>query len=310
MQNKKINPYLLLFFAVLAVSTAAIIIRFALMDASPIVVATYRLALSALIAWIMVFIRRKDLHFTRSWKNYLLIFLAGLFLAVHFGSWITSLGKTSVSSSVVLATTTPLWVSLLTPIFLKEKITKRFGFGLAIAFIGVIIISLNEQCALGQGGLVCKQGFSFIGKGNEGLFLAMFGAWMMAAYLIIGRKLSSQMDTVSYTSGVYTVAALLLVGYSLLKGEQLFGYAPMTYGLFIALAVVPQTLGHSILNHSMKFLSAAIVSIAILGEPIGSTVLAMILLNEYPTTLQVIGGLFILGGIALALFSPKPANVA
>ena len=307
--KKSINPYLLLLVGILAVSTAAILIRLILLEASALVIAAYRLALSALISGLLLLISHKSKRTQLNRKDIGLLVLSGVFLSAHFAAWITSLEFISVSSSVILVTTTPLWVALLSPVVLKEKVSSRFYWGMAVAIIGGICIAISGPCRLNTAGLSCSG--SVFERGSQtlwGMALALFGAWMASGYMLIGRKMRLKMDNLSYTTAVYTVSAIVLILVVILRGEKLLGYSPQIYALFVALAVIPQLLGHSVLNYSLEVLPATVVSMALLGEPIGSTILAVIFLNEIPSTLEIIGGIFILLGIVISVLPESKPN--
>jgi len=308
--KKPINPYLLLLIGILAVSTAAIFIRLILLEASALVIAAYRLALSALISGILLFTSDKGNRAPLNRNDIGLLVLSGVFLAAHFAAWITSLEFISVSSSVILVTTTPLWVALLSPIVLKEKVGSRFYWGMAVAIIGGICIAISGPCSLSTTGLRCSGSvFERGGQTLWGMALALFGAWMASGYMLIGRKMRLKMDNLCYTTSVYTVSAIVLILALILRGEKVLGYTPQIYALFVALAVIPQLLGHSVLNYSLEVLPATIVSMALLGEPVGSTILAVIFLNEIPSTLEIIGGIFILLGNVISVLPERKPNV-
>jgi drug/metabolite transporter (DMT)-like permease len=297
----KVPPFLGIAGGILAVSTASILIRFAQGSAPSLVIATYRLVLASLILlpWVLTGSRKEILSLKR--KELLLAFLSGTFLALHFAAWITSLEMTTVASSVVLVTTSSLWVSLFSPWVLKERISKPILLGLFIALTGGIIVSLSDACQLSVHGLVCTSlGNPLELKTLNGNFLALFGAWMAAGYLLIGRQLRSSMSLVAYTFVVYGFAAVVLVIITLGLGYRLTGYSPTTFLLFLALAVIPQLLGHSTFNWALRYLPAVYVSISLLGEPVGSTILAYFLLAEIPTPSKLIGAALILIGIIIS----------
>jgi len=294
------RPLLVVLLGILAVSTASIFIRQAQQEAPSLVVAAYRLGLATLVLIPFAFRNRKEiLAFSK--KQWLLALGAGGILALHFASWITSLEYTSIASSVVLVTTTPLWVALFSPLFLKERLNRAAVFGLAVALVGGTVVGLSEACSLSNARLECSglQGF-WGGRAALGNFLALFGAWMAAGYMMIGRRLRPGLSLVSYVFVVYGVAALVLLGLVGITGHRLIGYAPMTYFWFSALAVIPQLIGHSSLNWALRYLPASFVSVSLLGEPIGSVILAFIFLAESPTGMELAGGVLILVGIFLA----------
>jgi uncharacterized membrane protein len=134
-----------------------------------------------------------------------------------------------VSSSVILVTTTPLWVALLSPVVLKEKVSSRFYWGMAVAIIGGICIAISSPCRLSSVGLSCSG--SVFERGSQtlwGMALALFGAWMASGYMLIGRKMRLKMDNLSYTTAVYTVSAIVLILVVIFRGEKILGYSPQT----------------------------------------------------------------------------------
>ena len=307
-RTPKINPLLAIFFGLLAVSTASIFIRYAQAYANSLVIATYRLTIAALILLPFAFRRRSELKFL-SQRDYLLASLSGIFLAVHFATWITSLAYTSVASSVVLVTTTPLFVALFSPFTLKERLTRLIGAGLILASIGGLIVGISDTCSIQDFAFQCPPFGEFIrGQAFVGDLLALAGAVAAAGYVIIGRNLRAKVGLVSYIFGVYGFAAVTLILFLLISKQSPFGYPPAAYGWFLLLALIPQLIGHSTFNWALGYLSAAFVSITLLGEPIGSTILAYILLDERPTYLKIFGAILILTGILVA--SQSESNLA
>lgn len=285
---------------ILAVSTASIFIRYAQQDAPSLVIAAFRLSLASLILGPLALTRFRTELRALTRREWLLGGLSGFFLALHFATWISSLEFTSVASSVVLVTTTPLWVALFAPLFLRETITRAILGGMVLALAGGIIIGLSEACAW-NGGLLCGgAGQAESGLGLWGNFLALAGAWMAAGYIMIGRHLRAKMSLIPYIFVVYGMAALVLIVLMLGAGQTPLGYPLATYAWMLALAVVPQLLGHSTFNWALGYLPASLVSITLLGEPIGSIILAYFLLRESPSPLELVGGVLILAGIYLA----------
>jgi drug/metabolite transporter (DMT)-like permease len=139
-----------------------------------------------------------------------------------------------------------------------------------------------------------------------GNFMALFGAWMAAGYMLMGRQLRHKLSTVSYTALVYGVAALILLVVVLIRKEPVFSYSGQTYIWLLALGVFPQLLGHSMLNWALKYISAAYVSLTLLGEPIGTIILALIFLKESPTLLEGVGAVLILIGIVIGSVNRRP----
>ncbi len=292
---------IILTLGIAAVSTAAIFIRFAQSDAPSLVIAAYRLGLAAVfLAPITLKQSLIDLK-TVSVKARASIGLAGFFLAVHFAAWITSLEMTSVASSVVLVTTTPLWVALLSPFVLGERLNRSVWLGLGLAMAGGILVGLSQSCQVSTSGFACddllRTGESRALLGN---FLALFAAWASAAYMLAGRSVRPHLNLSTYIFLVYSTAAVFLVGFMLIGGHKPGGYSPQTYVFFILLALIPQLLGHTSFNWALRYVPATFVALALLGEPIGTTILAVLFLREVPGPGELIGGVMILTGIYLS----------
>lgn len=209
--------------------------------------------------------------------------LAGVFLALHFATWIGSLSYSSVAASVVLVNTTPIWVGLLTPFLSKDRITRPLAVGIAIAFLGALAIVVPDLEA---------DGHSWIGD-----LLATAGAIFAAFYLLSGRKARARFSIQSYLLLCYTTAALTLFVLVLALDVPLTVYSTETWGWIALLALIPQMIGHSTFNWALRWLSAAVISVSLLVEPILSTLLAWLTLGEVPTGATILGGLLILSGV-------------
>ncbi len=297
------------FIAILAVSSASILIRFAQTEAPSLVIAALRISIASLVLAPIALIRyRSELSaLTRSELG--LAILSGIFLAVHFGTWITSLEYTTVASSVVMVSTGPLWVALVSPLLLKERISRFAWIGLALALLGGLTVSLAGAC-IWHRGLECSSlSTAFQGKAMWGNFLALAGAWAVAGYLVIGRKLRSGMALIPYIFLVYGMASLALLAFALAAGERMLGYSSLTYLWIVLLALIPQLIGHSTYNWALRYLPASMVATANLGEPVGSAILAAIILQEDPGPLTIIGGILILAGIYMASRQPAPERI-
>ena len=254
----KAHPYGMLLVGILAVSSSAIFIKFA--AAPPMTTAFYRMFFTVL--FLSPFVLRKyfKLQGSAGWSSRQLLsaITAGIFLAFHFAFWITSLNYTSITSSTVLVALQPLFVMAGSYFFYGETVGYTAVAG---AFISI------------GGGIVL--GYGDIGSGSNALFgdlLALAGSLFVACYLLIGRKVRKSMDALPYTYVVYLTAALvLLIGNALVTHEPLTGYPASTLGWFAAMALLPNLLGHSIFSWALKYVKAAVVSVSILGEPVGAT---------------------------------------
>lgn len=284
---------IVLFVGILAMSSASLMIRWAQQLGTPsLVIAALRLTTASLVLTIPA-IRQ------RAWKDYATLsrsalsslLISGLLLGLHFAAWVTSLSETSVLSSVVLVTTTPLWISLASPFLLGERTSRRAWLGMLITAIGGIVIGIS--------GIGESTGSTLFGDA-----LALMGAIFGAGYLTIGRRVRNQLPLLSYLWLVYGTAAAVLLVWVLIAGVPLTGYPPMAYGWMLLLGLVPQLIGHSAANYAVRHLPASLVGITILGEPIGSTILAMMFLEERPRPLQIVGAILILLGIGVAIRTP------
>jgi drug/metabolite transporter (DMT)-like permease len=268
---------------IIAISTASIFIK--LCDAHPLVIASYRLGLASLIlAPIALRHRRYGGIFLKRWK---MLLLTGLFLALHFAFWIASLKHTSVASSVVIVHMHPVFVALGAYLILRERVTTSMILGILLSIVGGMIIGLSD--------LTTSMHSAW------GDLLALGGALMTSGYLMAGRNLRQDMDLLSYIFPVYVAASIVVLLIGLAWGVPFFGYPVQTYVLFLLLAIIPQLIGHSTFNWALKFFSASTVAVLILGEPIGSALLAYWFLGEPLTVWKITGGACILVGIYITL---------
>ena len=316
-QAPRFPPVLVLFFGVLGISSGSILVRFAQGEEMPsLVIAAWRLTLAAAVLLPLAFSRRREELRRLSPAAWGLAALSGFMLSLHFASWISSLAYTSVASSTVLVTTSPLWVGLAAPFLLKEQLSRQLKIGIFLAMLGSVLIALAEVVALVNG----RPQFSLTQFSDQpnpllGNGLALIGAIAASAYLILGRRLRFSMSLLSYIALVYSSAAVFLVIMALASGHNLFGYGPVAYGVMVLMALFPQLLGHSSYNWALGYLSAASVSLAVIAEPIGATLLALLIFAEVPKPLTIAGSALLLFGIVYAgrpqgrrSASPSPAD--
>ncbi len=286
MQNSKptISPLLILVVGIFAVSTGAIFVRLA--DAPALVIAAYRCTLATLLLAPLAWMRSREELRRLSRREWGLALVSGFFLALHFAAWISSLDYTTVASSVLLVNTNPLWVGLLTPFLSSDRLTRLTVLGIAISVVGGIVIGAGDFRIGGQ---------TLLGDG-----LALLGAITVTFYLLIGRRLRQGVSLLTYVVLCYGAAALILLAIVLLLGLPLTGYSRETYFWLLALALIPQLIGHSSYNWALGWFSASFIAVTLLGEPIGSTLLALFILHERPDPATLQGGVLILLGIYLA----------
>jgi drug/metabolite transporter (DMT)-like permease len=282
-----------LLLAVLGVSLSGPLVRLA--HAPPLAIAVWRLAFSLVIIAVPLAafgewrqwraLRRQDLAIALG---------AGAMLALHFWSWNTSIGLTTIAASVVLVNTQPLIVGVLSVMWLREPPTRTQWLGIMVAMFGAAVVALPD---LWQGGAGAFGGRAALGNG-----LALIGAVTAALYYVAGRQLRASMGLWAYVGIVYGACFVVLVALAIVLGVPLWPYAPRELGIFALLAIGPMLLGHTAMNWALKHVRAYQVNVVLLGEPIGATVLAMLLpgIRERPSMITVAGGAIVLIGILLA----------
>jgi drug/metabolite transporter (DMT)-like permease len=280
-------PGLILLLAVLAMSWGGPLVRYA--TAPPLAVAAWRVTFSVLLIALVVVARDRGRAIRAlAGRDWALAVTAGVFLAAHFWSWIASLSYTTVASSVVLVSTQPVFVALLSVALLKESPSRRQWAGIGVAVMGAAVI-----------------GWGNFAGGPEALFgdlLAVGGAIFVSFYYVIGRGLRQRLDLWSYVAVVYGVAAaVLMAGAALHPDVAVTGYPRTDWLVFMALAAGPMLIGHTGVNYALRYLPAYVANLTLLGEPIGATLLAWWLpgIGERPTVQLVVGGALVLLGIGM-----------
>ncbi len=287
----RVHPYAALGVGILAVSTGAIFARLA--DAPALVTAAYRVGLAVLLlaplAWLTA--RRELLSLGR--RDLALAGLSGLFLALHFASWISSLDYTTVSSSVVLVNTNPLWVGLMTPFVTGDRLRPVMVISIVVSVVGGVLIGAGDFVAGGR---------ALWGDG-----LALAGGVSAAAYLLMGRRLRAHLSLLTYVTVCYGAAAVILWVLVLALGLPLTGFNAGTWASFAGLALISQVVGHTTYNWALKWCSAGLIAVSLLGEPVISSIIAYFLFDEGFTPLKVLGGGCVLVSIYLAARAEAPA---
>jgi drug/metabolite transporter (DMT)-like permease len=282
------RPYAAIALAVVSVSFSAIFISW---STSPfITIALYRLALASLILSPFALWDRAVL-FALTRKELLGMMGVGAILATHFTLWIGSLKlegvSVSVASSVILVTSHPLLVGLLSHFVLRERLNARMALGIGLGFGGVVVIAIADSTA---------RSASLVGD-----LLAFIGGVAAGFYFLAGRRLRQRIPLIAYAFVVYVTATGVLFLYALVLHESLVpvGQVPREMVLFLAMALIPQIGGHTLYNWSLRWISAPVVSLSLVGEPIGSSLLAWVLLNQVPGIAVGVGGALALAGIYL-----------
>lgn len=279
------SPYAMLVLAVLFVSFGSVLIRLA--AAPPLAVSFYRIALAALCLFPFTAGGARSYWRRLAPRRRLVLLASGAALALHFATWVASLSYTSVAASVLLVNTAPLFAVAFSWVFLHEKAP------------GVVLIAIG--LALAGAGLIAVGDWTGSAGSLGGIVLALVGAVTLAAYHVIGRGLREALPLSAYVFGVWAVAAATLLTCCLVGGIPLAGYPPKTWFLFAALALVPTLAGHGLVNRSLRALPAPTVGLFLLGEPLGASALAWLVLDEVPGAWTLTGGGVVLLALTLAL---------
>lgn len=290
-EKPPIPAAILLFIGITAISFSSIFVK---MSEAPVSVqAMYRLILTMLL---MLPFSLKYIPEVRrlTKRDLLLLFASGLMLAVHFLLWMGSLSWTSVASSTIILALQPVFVMIGAYFFFKEKTTVTALGGMGIAFLGVFL-------------LIGKGGISGDGTHLTGDLMSLFGTAAVAMHMLLGQLVLKKLSSFLYSWFVFAFAAVVLALYNVVSGIPVTGYPPGEWAIFALLAVVPTVFGHLLFNWLMRFSNASTVSMSVLGEPVGASLLAFLILHEKMTMLQAGGGLLVLMGLILFL-NAKPSR--
>ncbi len=277
--------------SVASVSFAAIFIRILLNNGmAPAYIAFYRLLFTVLflIPFLIYYKKYREEIFGLDKRTFLLMIGIGIILSIHFATWVTSLNYTSIASSVILVTAHPILVAPVAYYFLKEKLSIINLVGIIISLIGVVILVLGNY---DLGPLTIDS--------IEGNILAIIGGACAGLYILGGRKIRKKVSVVSYAFIVYAIATVVLFFMCMFSNSKAYTIKIEDYTILILMAFVAGILGHTLYNWSLKYIRASVASVALLGEPIGSTILAIIIFTEVPSIFTFGGGIIILTGIYL-----------
>ncbi len=289
MRRPDLGAYGPLLLAVVAVSSGSLFVRLA--DAPALAVACARVTLAALLLAPFASVSLLRALPGLAPRQRLAIVGAGLALAAHFGTWIASLSYTSVATSVLLVNTAPLFSLAFSRIFLGESVPRVVLSATALTLAGAVVLATGD---LLHGAHSLK-----------GSALAVAGALTLSLYHVIGRGSRAALPLHAYLLAVWSSAAVALLASLPLAGVPLAAYAPGTLQMFLALALVPTLLGHGLVNLALRALSAPVVGLFMLGEPVGAALLAYAFLGETPSAHTFAGGAIVLAGLGLVLVRPR-----
>ncbi len=272
-----------LVISTLSVSTSSILIRWS--EASPLTIAFYRMALATLFLFPYVFLKKRNELRNLSVTQLFSSIIIGAVLAAHFSLWITSLSLTSVASSVVLVTSHPFFVAIVSSLFLKETLDRKSQMGIVLSFCGIVVLSFSD---------LASSKTNFVGD-----VLAFLGGLAAGIYIVGGRKMRQQLSLTTYVFIVYGMCSLILFFLSLTIRVELLPISEKDALLFLLMVIFPTYLGHTLYNWCVKYVKAAVISVSLLGEPVGASLLAFFLLNETPGMPIILGAAICLMGIYL-----------
>lgn len=254
-------------------------------DSAPTTIAFFRMFFSTAMVACAVPFYKAGWYSKKS--DFWISTLSGFFLGTHFFLWIASLMYTSISSSVVIVTTQPVFVAIFGYVFLKERVGKS----------GIIAVIL----ALGGTYLIARGDLTIDSTHLKGDLLALGGAVTAGLYLFIGRFVRPRVNLIPYVVTVYGVSAVTILLLGLVSGSLHAPASVNDYLLFFLLALGPTILGHNLYNYALRHLPAFPVGMSILGEPVLATIWAMIIFSEFPMTATVIGGAIIILSVVLVM---------
>lgn len=292
MNKPGIHPSIPIIIGVISVALSAIFVKLVTAEAG--VTAFYRMFFSVLFMLPIFLLKyRKELLLLTK-RDWIFSALAGIFLAFHFIFWFESLNYTSVASSTVLVTLQPIFAFAGTYFFFKERLSFKTILSAVIAISGSVIISFGD--------------FQLGGTAFYGDILALIGCALITAYLLFGQDVRKRLSLITYTFVVYSISSVTLFFYVLLKGESFGPHSQSDWMWFVLLALIPNLLGHTLFNWAIKWVSTNAISIAILFEPVGASVLAYYIFNESLSAAQITGGIVVLLGILLFVVDGRKKN--
>lgn len=289
MERPGLPPFIPIIIGVISISLSAILVKLANADAG--IIAFYRMLFSVLIMSPIFFYKYVHEIKILSKRDWIFSSIAGIFLAFHFILWFESLNYTSVASSTVLVTLQPLFAFVGTYFFFKERLSAKTIISGAIAILGSVLISWGD--------------FKISGTAFYGDVLALIACGLVTGYFLFGQEIRKRITLITYTMVVYSISTVVLFFYVLFKGESFGPYPAMDWVWFLLLAIIPNLLGHTLFNWALKWVSANVISIAVLFEPIGAAILAYFVFAENLIGTQIIGGMIVIAGIMLFVIDFK-----
>lgn len=287
-EGQELKVILLLILSVTMVSSASILIRYS--ASHPLAIVFWRTLYGSIVMALIGLFRGDTgkVKESQAVSNWPWLVLIGVVLSLHFSTWFTSLFLTTVAASVVLVNTSPIFTAIFSTIVLGESLRRKSWAGVVIAVAGAVLLAWNDLMTVGAGALL-------------GDLLALSGALFLAIYFIGGRRFAKGIPITVYTTIVYFTAAVVTLVVCLALQINVLIFNPTEVLIFLALAIFPTALGHSVNNYLLTLVPAYVVSSAVIAEPVGATLLAVVFLGEIPTAFTFLGFAIILIGVSLVL---------
>jgi drug/metabolite transporter (DMT)-like permease len=278
--------------SIIVISFAAIFVKWS--SAPPTILGMYRMYIACMLLLPVVWMKRAE-FWKISGKHWLLLLFSGVFLGTHFALWFKSLELTTVASSTIILALQP--VVALAGVFLvyKERTTLSTILIISIAFIGVVLVGWGD-IGISRNAII-------------GDLLSFLCVVAVVCYLLIGQNAVKMISNWVYSFTVFLFAGLSLTLFNLIAGIAMTGYPAKEWGIFLLLAIFP-TVAHLIYNWLLNYVDSTTISMSILGEPVGATILAAILLGERVTGWQLFGGLLVLAGVFVFLMRQRKSLTA
>lgn len=222
----------------------------------------------------------------RDWRD---LAASGLCLGLHLVLWFAAVRSTSVASATVLVSATPVFVAVLSALWLRERPGAGEWAGIVVAAAGSAMVGWSDTGAA-VGAL-------------RGDLLALVAAVAAALYFVLGRRLRSRLGLWAYVAPVYVASAVVALAGAGVSGAALTGYSAATWLCFVGMAAGPMLLGHTSFNWALGHVRAYVVSLVMLLEPLTATLIAVLVLgpDEVPPAGSALGAVALLAGVSLVL---------
>jgi drug/metabolite transporter (DMT)-like permease len=276
-------PYLAVGVGVFCIGTSAIFVKLAGVPGT--VSAFYRIFISAMALMPLFLLQRRRQALPQR-RDMGWIGLGGFLFSMDLALWQTAILLTSAAASTLLANNAPIWVGLGAMVFFHERLSGKYWLGLATALVGMALIVGGNVSAL---------------RFNLGDLLSIAASMIYAGYMLVTQRARVTTDTVTFNTLTMLVALLILLPLNLISGQTLSGFSTETWLVLLGLGLIPQFIGWLAINYALGHLPAARVSVILLGQPLVTALLGVLLLGEALSTADILGGACVLGGIYLVI---------